>query len=118
MTTRDFGNLPVAVEDSEYGDRKRKKRKGGKRKKARKKARKHGNKKRRAPRKGGKHLKRPYMRAVRRKGRALSGKHKIGQVRKSKGAFAFVTRGGGVYEGKPKGHGNKRRARGRKGRKK
>src|ERR1039458_7040737 len=44
-------------------------------------------------------LKRPYKRSVVRKGRKLVGKKKIGHVSKSaRNKFAYVTRGGSVYE--------------------
>ncbi len=46
-----------------------------------------------------KKLKRPYKRSVVRKGRKLIGKKKIGHVEKSaRNKFAYVTRGGSVWE--------------------
>jgi hypothetical protein len=45
-------------------------------------------------------LKRPYKRSVVRKGRKLTGKHKIGHVPSNKSEFKWVTRGGSVYAAK------------------
>jgi hypothetical protein len=79
-STRDFGD--VAIDDlGEFGDRHR----GH-----------HGH--RRGHGDAAKKLKRPYKRSVKREGRKLVGKHKIGQVPGAKKSeFKWVTRGGGVY---------------------
>jgi hypothetical protein len=81
----DFGGVEIV--DASFGDRRRYK-----------KPRRHGN----MPTFGNatkRKLKRPYKRSVVRKGRKLVGKKKIGHVSKSaRNKFAYVTRGGSVYE--------------------
>lgn len=119
MTTRtrisnEFGDLPL-VEDSEFGDRRRRK-----------------GRRRRHKKRGGfglyglfgdvrRRLKRPYKKSVVRSGRKLAGHHKIGKVSPGgRGKFRYVTRGGSVYEAHvTKGHGRRKSTKGRRrGRKK
>ncbi len=83
-TTNEFGDL--VVESAEFGDR-----------------RKHKKHKRSYYGVFGnatkKKLKRPYLRKVVREGRKLINKRKIGKVEKSaRNKFAYVTRGGSVWE--------------------
>lgn len=96
-SSSDFGDAEI---EGEFGDRRRHHRRG----------RKHrsyyglfGNAAKRR-------LKRPYLRKVVRKGRALVGKHKIGHVSKARNEFAWVTRGGSVHAAKVSKKGGHRKA--------
>jgi hypothetical protein len=111
-TTSDFADFGgVEIVDADFGDRRK-----------HKKHHRHGN----MPTFGNatkRKLKRPYKRSVVRKGRKLVGKKKIGHVSKSaRNKFAYVTRGGSVYEASVSKKGGrkapKRRKAARKGRKK
>jgi hypothetical protein len=112
-TSRTTSSDLALLSGDEFGDRKRKRkrRKGKRRSKEKGLFGGFGNAIKRR-------LKRPYQRKVVRKGRALKGHHKIGHVTKSaRNKFAYVTRGGSVYEASvSKGRGKRKAA--RKGRRK